>query len=147
LAFLCFTTDKAKRETAIDTIEPVPETVDLVARQIVDAALEVHRTLGPGLTEPVYEVCLCHELSRRGLRFQSQTSVPIVYKGIRLDAQLRIDLIVKECVVVELKAVETLLPIFEAQLLTYLKLTDKRLGLLINFNVALLKNGIKRIAL
>jgi GxxExxY protein len=128
-------------------IEPIPERVDLVARQIVDAALDVHRALGPGLTEPVYEVCLCYELTQRGLKFVRQNPVPIVYKGILLDAQLRPDLLVEDCVIVELKAVETLTPIFEAQLLTYLKLTGKRLGLLINFNVTLLKNGIKRIAL
>jgi GxxExxY protein len=128
------------------TIEPIPEDVDLVARQIVDAALEVHRTLGPGLTEPVYEVCLCYELSQRGLGFASQIAVPVVYKGVLLDAKLRPDLLVEDCVIVELKSVETVLPLFEAQLLTYLKLTGKRLGLLINFNVPLLKNGIKRIA-
>jgi GxxExxY protein len=128
-------------------IEPIPERVDNVARQIVDAALEVHRCLGPGLVEPVYEVCLCYELSQRGLAFATQLPLPIVYKGMRLDAQLRPDVVVEDCVIVELKAVEALVPIFEAQLLTYLKLTGKRLGLLINFNVPLLKNGIKRIAL
>jgi GxxExxY protein len=128
-------------------IEPIPEKVDSVARQIVDAALEVHRFLGPGLIESVYEVCLCYELSQRGLTFQTQLPIPINYKGIRLDAELRPDLLVEDCVIVELKSVEALLPIFEAQLLTYLKLTGKRLGLLINFNAQLLKNGIRRIAL
>jgi GxxExxY protein len=129
------------------TIEPIPEFVDAVARQVVDAAIEVHRTLGPGLTEPVYEVCLCYELSKRGLSFVTQHPVPVIYKGIRLDADLRLDVLVEDCVLVELKSVENLIPVFEAQLLTYLKLTGKRLGLLINFNVPLLKNGIKRIAL
>jgi GxxExxY protein len=119
----------------------------LVARQIVDAALSVHRFLGPGLVESVYEVCLRYELSQRRVSFQSQVPVPVLYKDIRLDAELRLDLLVENCVVVELKAVEKLLPIFEAQLLTYLKLTGKRLGLLMNFNVPLLKDGIKRIAL
>ena len=118
-----------------------------MARQVVDAAVEVHRTLGPGLTEPVYEVCLCYELSQRGLSFVKQHPVPVSYKSIRLDADLRLDVLVEDCLIVELKSVENLIPVFEAQLLTYLKLTGKRLGLLINFNVPLLKNGIKRIAL
>ena len=118
-----------------------------MARQVVDAALCVHRAIGPGLIEDVYEVCLCHELSLRGLSFQSQLPVAVVYKGVRLDANLRLDLTVEDCVLVELKSVERLLPIFEAQLLTYLKLTGKRLGLLINFNVPLIKEGIKRIVL
>jgi GxxExxY protein len=129
------------------SIEPIPESVDAVARQVVDAAFEVHRMLGPGLTEPVYEVCLCYELSQRGLAFVTQDPVPVVYKGIRLDADVRLDVLVEDCVLVELKSVENPIPVFEAQLLTYLKLTGKRLGLLINFNVPLLKNGIKRIAL
>ena len=128
-------------------MEPIPGETEDVARQIVDAALCVHRAIGPGLIEEVYEVCLCHELSLRGLSFQSQLPVAVVYKGIRLDAKLRLDLMVQECVLVELKSVERLLPVFEAQLLTYLKLTGKRLGLLINFNVPLLKDGIKRMAL
>jgi len=132
---------------AADQFEPISEQVDAVARQIVDAALAVHRFLGPGLIESVYEVCLCYELSQRGVSFESQLPVPVHYKGIRLDADLRLDLLVEGCVIVELKAVEKLLPIFEAQLLTYLKLTGKRVGLLINFNVPLLKDGIKRLAL
>lgn len=132
---------------AAERFEAISEQVDAVARQIVDAALAVHRFLGPGLIESVYEVCLCYELSQRGVSFESQLSVPVHYKGIRLDADLRLDLLVEGCVIVELKAVEKLLPIFEAQLLTYLRLTGKRLGLLINFNVPLLKDGIKRIAL
>ncbi|HEV8002073.1 MAG TPA: GxxExxY protein [Planctomycetaceae bacterium] len=121
-----------------------PQTED-VARQIVDGALSVHRALGPGLLESVYEVCLCHELHLRGIAFQSQLPLPVVYKGMRLETEVRIDLMVEDCVLVELKCVETMSPIFDAQLLTYLKLTGKRLGLLINFNVPLLKNGIKRI--
>jgi GxxExxY protein len=111
----------------------------------VDGALSVHRVFGPGLLESVYEVCLCHELHLRGIAFQSQLPLPVVYKGMRLETELRIDLMVEDCVLVELKCVETMSPIFDAQLLTYLKLTGKRLGLLINFNVPLLKNGIKRI--
>jgi len=113
----------------------------------VDAAFKVHKTLGPGLLESVYEVCLCYELSKRGLKFKRQLELPIVYDGVRLNAALRLDLVVEECLVVELKAVEKHLPLFEAQLLTYLKLTGHRLGLLINFNVPLIKDGIKRMAL
>ena len=107
----------------------------------------MHRALGPGLIEPVYERCLCHELNERGLKFKSQVAVPILYRGVQLDAALRLDLLVEDCVIVELKAVENLIPLCEAQLLTYLKLANKRLGLLINFNVRLLKDGIKRLAL
>ena len=118
-----------------------------MARQIVDAAYCVHRAIGPGLIENVYEVCLCHEISLRSLSFQSQFPVPVNYKGVRLDIELRLDLLVEDCVLVELKSVERIVPVFEAQLLTYLRLTGKRLGLLINFNVPLIKDGIKRIVL
>ena len=128
-------------------LTPIPHEVDDVARQVVDAAYRVHRAMGPGLLESVYEACICCELSRRGLKFETQVDVPIVYEGIRLESGLRLDLLVADLVVVELKAVDQLLPIHEAQLLTYLKLTGKRLGLLINFNTTLIKDGIKRIAL
>lgn len=123
---------------------PIPAEVDEVAKQVVDAA---YRAMGPGLLESVYEACLCCELSRRGLKFEKQVEVPIVYEGVRLESGLRLDLLVADLVVVELKAVEQLLPIHEAQLLTYLKLTGKRLGLIVNFNTTLIKDGIKRIAL
>ncbi len=124
---------------------PIPVKTEEVARNVVDAAICVHRAVGPGLLESVYEACLCHELHLRGLSFKAQLPVPIVYKGMRLNTELRIDLLVEDCVLVELKCAESILPVFEAQLLTYLKLTGNRLGLLINFNVALLKDGIKRI--
>jgi GxxExxY protein len=124
----------------------MPPQTEEVARNVVDGALSVHPALGPGLLESVYEVCLCHELHLRGISFQSQLPLPVVYKGMRLETELRIDLLVEDCVLVELKCVESMSPVFDAQLLTYLKLTGKRLGLLINFNVPLLKNGIKRIA-
>lgn len=114
---------------------------------IVDAAFAVHKALGPGLLESVYEVCLCHELKKRGIPFHSQVALPVVYDNVRLDAGLRLDLLVADSVIVELKAVEKHNPLFEAQLLTYMKLTGKRLGLLINFNVPLIKDGIKRIVL
>ncbi|MCX7422637.1 MAG: GxxExxY protein [Planctomycetia bacterium] len=125
-------------------MEPIPERVEWVAKQLVDAAYKVHKALGPGLLESVYESCLCHELTKRGIPFRRQLELPVVYDGIRLDAGLRLDLLVDECVIVELKAVEKHNTLFEAQLLTYLKLTGHRLGLLINFNVELIKDGIKR---
>jgi GxxExxY protein len=127
--------------------EPIPKCTDEVAKAIVDSALTVHRELGTGLLESVYEACLAYELGNRGLSVQRQVHYPVVYQGERLEAGLRIDLLVDDCVVVELKAVEKSIPLFEAQLLTYLKLSGKRLGLLINFNVTLIKNGIKRLAL
>jgi GxxExxY protein len=127
--------------------QPIPEAVERVATAIVDAAFTVHKTLGPGLLESVYEACLCHELRKRGLRFERQLELPIVYDGVHLDVGLRLDLLVEKSVVVELKAVEKHQPLFEAQLLTYLKLTSQRLGLLINFNVSLIKDGIKRVIL
>lgn len=128
-------------------MEPIPERVEWIASQLVDAAYKVHKALGPGLLESVYEACLCHELTKRGIKFRRQLELPVVYDGVRLDAGLRLDLLVDECVIVELKAVEKHNPLFEAQLLTYLKLTGHRLGLLINFNVELIKNGIQRIVL
>jgi GxxExxY protein len=116
---------------------------DLTER-IIGCAIKVHRVLGPGLLESAYEVCLAHELDKSGLNIKRQVSIPVVYDGIRLDAGYQLDLLVEDRIVIELKAVEKLLPIHEAQLLTYLKLANKKLGLLINFNVNLLKNGIKR---
>ncbi|MGA9811192.1 MAG: GxxExxY protein [Terriglobales bacterium] len=111
---------------------------------IIGAAIEVHRNLGPGLLESAYEECLCHELHLRGLDFKRQVLLPLLYKGLKLDCGYKIDLIVRDEVILELKAVEKLLPIHEAQLLTYLRLTGKRVGLLINFNVPLLMQGIIR---
>lgn len=120
---------------------------DEIARAVVDAAYVVHRALGPGLLESVSEICLVHDLVKRGLDIERQVTLPVVYDSIRLDAGLRIDLLVEQQVVVELKAVEILLPVHEAQLLTYLKLSGHRLGLRINFNVTLIKQGIRRMAL
>jgi GxxExxY protein len=118
---------------------------DRITGEIIGAAIEVHRELGPGLLESAYEQCLCHELSLRGLPFQRQVELPVVYKGIRLDCGYRMDVVVEGIVVVELKTVDKLLPIHDAQLLTYLKLSDHQLGLLLNFNVPVLKDGLKRI--
>jgi GxxExxY protein len=122
----------------------VPESVDALVRIVIDAAFKVHRTSGPGLLESVYDACLCQELLLRGIRFERQHPVPIYYEGLVLDHGLRIDLFVGGTVVVELKAVEKLEPIHEAQLLTYLRLTGVRVGLLINFNVRLFKQGVRR---
>jgi GxxExxY protein len=127
--------------------EPISEAVNQVAKQIVDAAFTVHSALGAGLLESVYEVCLEHELSKRGLKVERQMALPVIYDNIQLEAGFRLDLLVNQCVIVELKAVETLLPVHTAQVITYLKLSKHRLGLLINFNVPLIKDGIKRIVL
>jgi GxxExxY protein len=115
------------------------------AKQIVDAALLVHKALGPGLLESVYETALYHELSKRGLQVQRQVPVAFVYDGTRYDEGFRIDLLVADCVIVELKSVEDVHPVYQKQLLTYLRLSQKRLGLLINFSTTLLKNGITRV--
>jgi len=129
------------------TREAIPKETDEVASKIVDAAFAVHKALGPGLLESVYEVCLLYELNKRGLKVERQVSLPVVYDDLRLDAGLRLDLVVESRVIVELKAIEALLPVHKAQLLTYLKLSGYRLGLLVNFNSALIKQGIQRIAL
>ena len=117
-----------------------------ITEAIIGAAIEVHRHLGPGLLESVYEECLCYEFSQRGLRFQRQLALPVLYKGIKLDCGYRIDLLVEDVVVVEIKSMEALLPVHGAQLLTYLKICNKRVGLLINFNVPVLTKGLKRVA-
>ena len=118
-----------------------------VAREILDAAMAVHRELGPGLLESAYEQCLAFELARRGLKVERQKELPLVYQGMKIDAGYRIDLLVADAVVVELKAVERLEPIHEAQLLSYLKLAKRRIGFLMNFNVRLLKDGVRRFVL
>jgi GxxExxY protein len=120
------------------------DTRDPRTSPILGAALEVHRYLGPGLMESAYEECLCHEFHLRELRFQRQVDLPVEYKGLKLNCGYKIDLIVQDEVILELKAVEKLLPIHQAQLLTYLKLAQKKVGLLINFNVPLLTQGIIR---
>ena len=135
-----FTTEaQSHRETAN---EKDPRTAP-----IIGAAIEVHRYLGPGLLESAYEECLCHELHLRGITFERQVDLPVSYKGLGLDCGYKMDLIVQHEVILELKAVERLLPVHEAQLLTYLKLSGKRVGLLINFNTPVLIRGIKRIVL
>jgi GxxExxY protein len=115
-----------------------------VSGQIVDAAMRVHSVLGPGLLESAYQVCLAHELRKRGLRVRREVLVPVKYDGIELDAGYRIDLLVEECVVAETKSIAKTVPLHEAQLLTHLRLGDYRVGLVINFNVVHLKDGIVR---
>jgi len=118
-----------------------------VTGQVIGAAIEVHKTLGPGLLESIYEECLCIELGNRSIPFERQKEINIEYKGNTLEAKFRLDLVVCKLVVVELKTVDELAPIHDAQILSYLKLTGLKVGLLINFNVPVLKEGIKRLAL
>ncbi len=116
-----------------------------LTEKIIGAAIEVHRALGPGLLESAYEECLCRELNLRGLAFQRQVPLPVEYKGVKLDCGYRLDLVVQDAVILEQKCVEHVLPVHEAQLLTYLKLTAKHVGIIINFNVAtLVRGGIVR---
>ena len=126
---------------------PISEREDQIARTIVNSAFTVHKTLGPGLLESIYEVCFCHELTKQGLSIRRQVLLPIVYDGIKFDEGLRLDVLVEELIICELKAVEELKPVFMAQLISYLKLAGKRIGFLINFNVPLIKSGIKRVVL
>lgn len=115
-----------------------------LGKSILDSAIEVHRNLGPGLLESVYEICLISELKRRGLFVQSQVEIPVYYKGEKLNKTFFIDILVEDAVVVELKSVESLLPVHEIQLLTYMKLGHYKLGYLLNFNESIMKNGIRR---
>ena len=120
---------------------------DALSKAIIGAAIEVHRHLGPGLLESAYEQCLAHELSLRGIAFERQKRVPVCYKGVQLDCGFRLDLLVQDKVVVEVKAVDNLNAVHQAQVLTYLKLTGCRLGMLLNFNERSMRSGIKRVVL
>lgn len=124
--------------------EPIPEKIEVIGKMIVDAAFTVYTHLGPGLLEKVYEICLCHELEKRGLKVQRQLDVPIVYDGLTFNEGLRLDVLVEDTVICELKAVDQVNPVWEAQIISHLKLTSKRLGFLINFNVPRMKQGIRR---
>ncbi|MDA3814178.1 MAG: GxxExxY protein [Candidatus Cloacimonetes bacterium] len=126
---------------------PLPKETEEIASKIIEAAITVHRALGPGLLERVYEICLCHELIKRGLYVQRQMNVPIVYDGVSFEEGYRIDILVEDQIIVEMKAAENYNPVWQAQVLSYLKVTGKRLGLIINFNVPLLKNGVQRVIL
>ncbi len=127
--------------------EPLTEREEAIGSAVVDSAYTVHRELGPGLLEKVYEVCFCHELTKRGYTVKRQLDIPIVYDNISFPEGLRLDVLVDDLVVCELKAVDEVNPVWQAQLLSHLKLTGKRLGYLINFNVPLIKHGIKRMIL
>lgn len=132
-------------EGAEGTSAPRLSRLNQLTEQIIGAAIEVHRNTGPGLLEPVYEECLCYELSQLGLAFQRQIHLPLSYKAIKLDCGFKMDLLVEDAIVLELKTVDRLLPIHSAQLLTYLKLSGKKVGLLINFNEPTLTKGLKRL--
>ncbi len=123
------------------------EREELIGGKIVDAAYKVHKALGPGLLEKVYETCFCHELEKAGLSFQKQVNVPVVYDGIEFNEGLRLDILVEDLVICELKAVDEMNQVYMAQILSYLKITGKRLGFLINFNEPVIKKGIKRVIL
>lgn len=118
---------------------------DFISSKVIQAAIEVHRVLGPGLLESAYEECLCHELRILGMNYLRQVPLPVNYKGVSLECGYRLDLVVEERVIVELKSVSKLEPIHDAQVLTYLKMTGLKLGLLLNFNVSLMRDGIRRI--
>jgi len=124
---------------------PVPPHVERVGKAVLDAAFKVHTALGPGLLESVYETCTSFETRESGLQVVTQVALPVTYRDIKMDAGLRLDMLVENCVIVEFKSVEKMNPVYDAQLITYLKLTGIRLGFLINFNVVHLKDGIKRI--
>jgi len=126
---------------------PVSDEEERIGTAIVDAAYAVHKALGPGLLESIYEICFCHELAKRGLSYRRQVAMPIIYDGMRFEEGLRLDVLVEDLVVCELKVAETMNPVFMAQILSQLKLTGKRLGFLIYFNVPLIKQGIKRVVL
>ena len=127
-----------------DVYKPIPSEIEKIGKLVVDSAFTVHFNPGPGLLEKVYEVCFCHELVKRGLKYKRQVNIPIVYDNLTFNEGLRIDVIVEDVIICELKALENVNPVWEAQILSHLKLTDKRLGFLINFNVARIKSGIRR---
>lgn len=126
---------------------PIPSEVERVGKAVLDAAFKVHTDLGPGLLESVYEACCAHVLRQSGERVETQVALPVTYQDVRVEAGLRLDMLVGNSVIVEFKAVETMSPLYDAQLLTYLKLTGLRLGYLLNFNVRHLKDGIRRLVL
>ena len=135
------------QDTKVTSYAPLSAREEGIATAVASSAYAVHRALGPGLLESVYEVCFCHELAKRGMSFRRQVAVPISYDSMTFDEGLRLDVLVDDLVICELKAVETMNPVFLAQLLTQMKLTGKRLGFLINFNVPIIKSGMKRVIL
>ena len=131
----------------LESVAPAEVDDDPLTREIIGAAIAVHKALGPGLLESAYESCLAFELQARGIRFERQRELPIVYRGHKIDCSYRLDFLIEERVILELKAVEKLEPLHQAQLLTYLRLSGKRVGLLLNFNTPYLRDGIKRMVL
>lgn len=127
--------------------EKIDENTERIASKIIDAAYNVHVNLGPGLLEKVYEICFCHELDKRGLTYMRQLDIPVVYDNLIFKEGLRLDVLVEDCIICELKAVEIMNPVWDAQIISHLKITGKRLGFLINFNVPRIKEGIKRYVL
>lgn len=127
--------------------EPLSKKEEDIAKKVVDSAYLVHKALGPGILEKVYEACFCYELNKKGLSYKRQVDVPIVYDGLTFEEGFRLDVLVEDIVICELKAVDNMHPVWEAQILSYLKLSGKRLGFLINFNERYIKDGIKRIIL
>jgi GxxExxY protein len=123
---------------------PIPKELDIIGKLIVDSAYTIHKNLGPGLLEKVYEICFCHELAKRGLSYKRQVDIPVIYDNLVFDEGLRLDVLVEGSVICELKAIEIVNPVWQAQILSHLKLTNKRLGYLINFDVANIGSGIKR---
>ena len=130
-----------------EKFKPLPEHEERIATKIVDAAFTVHKRLGPGLLENVYEVCFCYELEKRNLSVKRQVNIPIKYDNLIFDEGLRLDVLVEDSIICELKAVDKINPVWDAQILSHLRMLDKRLGFLINFNVPKIKSGIKRIIL
>jgi len=133
------------KSTIAGRFKPIPSEVEATGKHVLDAAYTVHSALGPGLLESVYEACTAHELRRSGLHVETQVAIPVAYQDVRIETGLRLDLWVAKLVIVEVKSVEEMRPLYDAQLLTYLKITGCRLGYLINFNVRHLKTGIKRL--
>ena len=124
--------------------EPIPDELERIGKLIVDSAYTIYKNLGPGLLEKVYEVCLCHELKKRGLKCERQLYFPIIYDEIEFEEGLRLDILVNDKIIIEVKAIETVNPVWQAQIISHLSLLNKRLGYLINFNVPTFKQGIRR---
>lgn len=131
--------------SSLSDLDEGQKRLDRITERIIGLAISVHKALGPGLLESEYEECLCYELSQAGLKFNRQVPLPVAYKDVNLDCGYKMDIVVEDQVIIEMKAVERLIPVHEAQLLSYLKLHNKKVGLLMNFHVPVLKNGLKRI--
>jgi GxxExxY protein len=129
----------------LDHRDTEAQRINQLTEKVIGAAIDVHRVLGPGLLESAYEECMCYELAQAGIRFERQVPLPVVYKTVKLDCGYRMDVVVEDMLILEIKAVERVIPVHEAQLLSYLKLANKPVGLLLNFHVSVLKNGITRL--